>query len=66
MSVGNRKADEVAKRAAQKPLKMLLAETEIVKMTPELLTELQSNAPKQERQYWEKKGAKQNTEGTYI
>lgn len=58
MSVGNRKADEIAKRVAQKTLKVLLSDTEMNKRSSELLAELQDNGLKQERQHWKRKGAK--------
>lgn len=41
-------------------------QTEITKITPELLTEVQGCALKQEKQHWKKKGAKQDGDGINV
>lgn len=66
MSVGNREADEIAKRVAQKTLKVLLSDTEMNEISSELLAELQDNGLKQERPHWKRKGAKKKYDSLHL
>ncbi|XP_061127238.1 uncharacterized protein LOC133147271 [Syngnathus typhle] len=69
VSLGNAFADKSAKAAAEgllHVLSSLTAHDSMSHISPDVLLDMQSQSPSQERLSWEKRGATKNTDGLFV
>ncbi len=66
VSVGNRRVDEEAKRAAQLPFTDMHLEQDITQLDHAILKNMQQNAPTAEKKLWLKHGATKSTDDVYV